>query len=312
MGTSSDNIAKTQTVPAYGVAGSPVTRGDAMDRVCQSIRELDLEANIAELETRGLTIVPPEKAAPKGFTDRLRQAVLRYIENYDGRAPDLETGATHKNQPLGEYHYPILHDPIFQEMMCSPAALALTDYLLGESAIIHANAILCKGPHDELFKNSEFALNLHSDNQLLPGPFHAHAEFANVTWTLSDYSREGGALAYVPGSHRLCRHPLPGEGMDQAIAAEAPAGSIIVWHGNTWHGAFRKHTPGIRLSIGNILSRPYIWPRHPLREDVTEEVLKANPPRFAKFCGRHVMTNWRERGPAYTADLVHAYPTLFH
>ena len=33
MGTSSDNIAKTQTVPAYGVAGSPVTRGDAMDRI---------------------------------------------------------------------------------------------------------------------------------------------------------------------------------------------------------------------------------------------------------------------------------------
>ena len=238
--------------------------------------------------------------------------MLRYIEKFDGRAPDLKSGMSHKNQILGEYHYPILHDPIFQEMMCMPAPLSLGDYLLGESSIIHANAILCKGPHDELIKNSNLVLNLHSDNQLLPGPFHPFAEIANVTWTLSDYTKEGGALAYVPGSHRLCRHPLPGEGVEQAIAAEAPAGSIIVWHGNTWHGAFRKHTPGIRLSIGNLISRPYIWPRHPLRDDVTPEILKANLPRFAKFCGRHVMTNWREPGPDYTAELIHAYPTLFN
>ena len=104
----------------------------------------------------------------------------------------------------------------------------------------------------------------------------------------------------------LCRHPMPGEGDAMAIAAEAPAGSIILWHGNTWHGAFRRLNPGIRLSIGCIYSRPYIWPRHPLREDVTPEILAANPPRFAKFCGKHVMTNWREGG----TDL-HAGPDTF-
>ena len=98
----------------------------------------------------------------------------------------------------------------------------------------------------------------------------------------------------------------------RAVVVEAPAGSIICWHGNTWHGAFRRKIPGLRLSIGSIFSRPYIWPRHPLREDVTQEILDANPPRFAKFCGRHVMTNWREDGPVYGPDKIHAYPTRFH
>jgi ectoine hydroxylase-related dioxygenase (phytanoyl-CoA dioxygenase family) len=313
MGTASDNLAKrAATRSPYRTAGSPVAEIAPMDRVWAAIRELGLEANIAELETRGLTIVPPEKAATAGFIERLREATLAFIEKTDGERPDFKTGATHKNQILGDYHYLILHDPVFQELLCQPAAVALLDYLLGESSIVHANSALCKGPHDELIPGSDLVLPLHSDNQLLPGPFHPFAEFANVTWTLSDYTRENGSLAYVPGSHLLCRHPMPGEGVAEAVAAEAPAGSIICWHGNTWHGAFRRLKPGIRLSIGSIFSRPYIWPRHPLREDVTQETLDANPPRFARFCGRHVMTHWREQGPSYEPQQLHAYPTRFH
>jgi hypothetical protein len=313
MGKASEYLAARPAPEPVRATGTPAARDDAMTRVWDKITTLELEKHIAEIETLGLTVIPPEKAAPPGFADRLKAATLRFIEKQDGgRLPDFETGATHRNQILGDYHYLILHDPVFQEMLCQPVAVALLDYLLGEGSIVHANSALCKGPHDELIKGSELVLPLHSDNQLLPGPFHPFAEFANLTWTLTDYSKENGSLAWVPGSHLLCRHPKPGEGVAQAVAVDAPAGSIICWHGNTWHGAFRRLTPGIRLSIGCIFSRPYIWPRHPLREDVTPEILAANPPRFAKFCGKHVMGNWREAGPTYTPDLIHAYPTRFH
>jgi hypothetical protein len=311
MGKASEYLAK-RPLPDKVQLATPVARDDAMNRIWTAIRERGLESHVADLETHGLTVVPPEKAAPKGFTDRLKAATLRFIEKHDGRLPDFETGATHKNQILGDYHYLILHDPVFQEMLCQPSALALLDYLLGESSIVHANSALCKGPHDELIPGSDLVLPLHSDNQLLPGPFHPFAEFANLTWALTDYSKDNGSLAWVPGSHLLCRHPMPGEGDAMAQPVDAPAGSLIVWHGNTWHGAFRRRNPGIRLSIGCIYSRPYIWPRHPLREDVTPEILAANPPRFARLCGRHVMTNWREAGPSYTKELIHAYPTRFH
>lgn len=290
----------------------PLVRDEAMKRVWSQIRALGLEEHIAELETLGLTVVPPEKAAPLGFVRRLKDATVRYIEARDGRPIDFETGATHKNRILGAYHYLILHDPAFQEMLYQPVAVALVDYLLGESAIVHANSALCKGPHDEMKPGSELALPLHSDNVLMPGPFHPFAELANLTWALSDYTKENGSLAWVPGSHLLCRHPQPRESDGPAIAVNAPEGSIICWHGNTWHGSFRRTAPGVRLSVGCIFSRPYIWPRHPLREDVTPEILAAHPPRFSRFCGQHVMTNWREDGPTMTKDLVHVCRTRFH
>lgn len=313
MGTASDELAKRAKNGQAGKStGSPAEQFQPMLRISANIQRYGLEENIAELESQGLTVVPPQKAATPEFIDRLRAATIRFIERQDGRAPDFVTGDTHRNQILGDYHYLILHDPVFQELLCQPVAVTLLDYLLGESAIVHANSALCKGPHDELIPGSDLVLPLHSDSQLLPGPFHSFAEYANVTWTLSEYSYEGGSLAYVPGSHLFCRHPMPGEGAAQAIPVVAPPGSIIVWHGNTWHGAFRRRIPGIRLSIGSIFTRPYIWPRHPLREDVTQEILDANPPRFAKFCGRHVMTHWREEGPVYGPNVVHAYPTRFH
>lgn len=315
MGRASKELARRAAAAQTNRATSASAEQAApAERIWRDIRQYGLEENIAELETRGLTVVPPEKAATPTFIERLRAATIRFIEIQDGAPPDFVTGETHKNQILGDYHYLILHDPVFQELLWQPVAVTLLDYLLGESCIVHANSALCKGPHDDaLLPGSDLVLGLHSDSQLLPGPFHPFAEFANVTWTLSDYSREAGALAYVPGSHLLCRHPKPGEGVDQAVAVDAPAGSLICWHGNTWHGAFRRTIPGLRLSIGSIFSRPYIWPRHPLREDVTPEILAANPPRFAKFCGRHVMGNWREEGPDYTRPgLNHAYPTRFH
>jgi hypothetical protein len=315
MGRASKELEKrAASAPSSPAAQIPAPQADPAARIWSDIQRLGLEENIAELETQGLTVVSPDKAAAPEFIERLRAATVRFIEAQDGRTADFATGASHRNQILGDYHYLILHDPVFQELLCQPVALTLLDYLLGESCIVHANSALCKGPHgDELLPGADLVLGLHSDSQLLPGPFHSFAEFANVTWTLSDYSREAGALAYVPGSHLLCRHPRPGEGVEQAVAVQAPAGSIICWHGNTWHGAFRRTIPGLRLSIGSIFSRPYIWPRHPLREDVTDEILAANPSRFAKFCGRHVMGNWREEGPEYASPgLIHGYPTRFH
>lgn len=290
----------------------PLVRDDAMNRVWAQIQAHGLEKHVAELETYGLTVVPPDKAAPAGFVGRLKEATIRYIEKHEGHPIDFENGSTHRNRILGAYHYLILHDPVFQEMVCQPVSVALIDYVLGEGSIIHSNSALCKGPHDEQSPDAALALPLHSDNQLMPGPFHPFAEYANLTWTLSDYTKENGSLAWVPGSHLLCRHPLPAESNGPAIAVNAPEGSIVLWHGNTWHGSFPRTAPGIRLSVGCIYSRAYLWPRHPLRDDVTQEILDANPPRFARFCGRHVMTNWREEGPTMTKGLVHAYRTRFH
>ena len=47
-----------------------------LGQVYRKARELGLEANLAELEAFGFTVVEPEKVAPPGFTDRMLEAVL--------------------------------------------------------------------------------------------------------------------------------------------------------------------------------------------------------------------------------------------
>jgi ectoine hydroxylase-related dioxygenase (phytanoyl-CoA dioxygenase family) len=53
----------------------------------------------------------------------------------------------------------------------------------------------------------------------------------------SDYTSENGTR-FVPGSHKLARHPNTAEALDMSSAVtDCAAGSIILWNGGTWHGA---------------------------------------------------------------------------
>jgi ectoine hydroxylase-related dioxygenase (phytanoyl-CoA dioxygenase family) len=144
-----------------------------------------------------------------------------------------------------------------------------------------------------------------------PEPFPTIAPFCNLTWLLSDYTRDGGALAFVPGSHRLCRQPQPGEGVDQAVAVEAPMGSMVLWHGNTWHGSFPRTEPGLRTGIAFGLAREYFHPHEPVRRDVTDEMIERNGPRFAQLAG-HDVVDWGIEGPDYPKLLSRPFRYTIH
>ena len=49
---------------------------EGLESVLKEVRELGLESHAAELDTCGLTVLPPERVAPRAFTVRLRDAVL--------------------------------------------------------------------------------------------------------------------------------------------------------------------------------------------------------------------------------------------
>jgi ectoine hydroxylase-related dioxygenase (phytanoyl-CoA dioxygenase family) len=53
----------------------------------------------------------------------------------------------------------------------------------------------------------------------------------------------------APSSHRYARRPRSGEGADAAFPIEAPMGSLVVWNGNLWHGAFPRTEPGEVLTM---------------------------------------------------------------
>ena len=199
--------------PAVDVADRA---GEAWDEMVK----LGLERNIAELEATGLTVVEPERAAAPGFADRLRAAIVRVGEERGAGRLDLDAAYEPGRGAFGDVfglqlYYLLFEDKVFQEAIVNPIALALATYLLGESCIISNCLAGVKGPGGG-------DLGLHSDNVMIPAPFPPYAQVCNVTWALTDYDDDTGPLVYVPGSHRLCRHPLPGEGTRRDGAGARP------------------------------------------------------------------------------------------
>jgi ectoine hydroxylase-related dioxygenase (phytanoyl-CoA dioxygenase family) len=250
------------------------------------IDRLNLWRSVVELDMRGYTVIPPELAAPAGFADSLRDALLEVSAEESGVVPDATAGETHKDiltrHGSVELIEPLIHrHPIFQDALLNERGLALVTYLLGESCGLLSSTGQIKGP-------GKHYLPLHSDIGLTrgPGPFSLMADVCNAVWVLSDYSADNGATCIVPGSHKLCRNPTESEINDISLyqPLEIKAGSILVWHGNTWHGAVPRKSPGLRLGIIQYFGRWFLNRGH-LAGPFTAEEIARRPPRFARLIG---------------------------
>lgn len=81
-----------------------------------------------------------------------------------------------------------------------------------------------------------------------------HPAGCNALWTLVNFSRHNGGTRLVPGSHKSGKNPrevlddpkadVPGE-----IRLEAPAGSVVVFSGHTWHGGAQNLSDEVRWTL---------------------------------------------------------------
>ena len=257
------------------------------NHIWDEITELGLEKYVADMDHDGFCTLPPEIANPNNLAERMLEALVDLAEKRNGERPDLETGATHAYQPkflygaknerygrsqlkdqtpalkspadLGKEDSPFgdrMHsifyeDPVFAEALMNPAMLAMVTYLLGYSAVLSNMGCWMKGPCKSNFP-------LHTDCGGMPSPLPQQAYAAQCTYLLTDFSRgercdvpRTGESQVEPQPHWQGKTLLPYEegGSEQAVACEAPAGSIVIWHGNAWHGAFNRTAPGIRVSV---------------------------------------------------------------
>jgi len=264
-------------------------------RIIGEIRRLGLERHVTELEAFGFTILEPELVGPASFIDEMAEVTLR-VARERGTAPEigqLNSAAT------GEFLRGLLwEDPIYERAILNPAALALVTYLLGEGCILQSVV-------GQLKTHTTERSTVHTDNAMIPPPFPPYAQVANATWVLSDYTKDNGCLMVIPGSHKSYRHPLPDEVQDESkmIPVEARRGSIIVWVGGLWHGAYPKRTlETLRLNVITFFARMHLSPQEPLRYQVTPEALARNPPRFAALLSQHLGYGWGKDEPVFTPE----------
>lgn len=140
-----------------------------------------------ELGAVGYTVLPPDKVAGPEFVERLRAAMCRVVKRRHDIDLDVnpEELASFQGGALKALFFILSEDPAFQGAFLNPAVLALVEYLLGRSCVIHACNGLVKGLDGG-------TLDLHTDNAALgiPAPYPAFEMIINCTWLLSEYSRE--------------------------------------------------------------------------------------------------------------------------
>ncbi len=272
----------------------------ALQRVMNEINRLNLQAHLVDLETQGYTVL--KQVLNTTQIERAQQAILERFAKDSGHQIDLsrEDGSHLKGQTY--IPYLLYEDEIFEDILLAPVPLALITYLLGESCLLSIIGCHLKGPGGD-------PLGLHSDNgNGMPAPFSPTAQVANINYALTPYSREAGALAMVPGSHKLARQPtaretrLDGERANpKALSMDLAPGDAVVWHGNTWHGSFARTLPGVRMNLAVYFNRQYIQTQEQHRGVVPESVCQrhANNPRFQVLLGSKQPYGWQHQGPDY-------------
>ncbi len=273
----------------------------ALDRVMAEIGAQELEPHLVELEAQGFTTIPA--VLPEQTIERAKRVILDRVERLTGRQIDSETATAEDYEGMTYLPYLLYDDEIFEEILLEPKPLALITYLLGESCILSSMGCHFKGP-------GGMPLPLHSDNgNGMPAPYPAYSQVANVNYALTLYSMEAGALAMVPGSHRLARPPRPDEmvlGGDatnpKAVSMDLRPGDVVVWHGNTWHGSFARQVPGIRMNLAVYFCRQYVQSQEQHKGVVPDEVLArhANDERFQVLLHQKQPYGWQTEGPDYT------------
>ena len=291
------------------------TRDQALRRTLETIEREGLSDNLTDLDVHGYTVVSGVLSAET--VERAKAAILRRAEKVAGAPIDPASATSADFKGMQYLPYLLFDDPVFAEILLEPKPLALVTYLLGESCLLSSMGTHFRGP-------GGMPLMVHSDNgNGMPAPYSTISMVANVNYALTPYSREAGALAMIPGSHRLQRQPtyqenFTGEGLGPeafgarmrepggvdsvtwkdppgAISMDISPGDAVIWHGNTWHGGYRRELPGVRMNLSAYFCRQHLQTQE-RRGDPAEAVLLArhdNNPRLAVLLGARQSYGWR-------------------
>ncbi len=269
-----------------------------MAGIYNEARNLGIETNIAEIEAFGFTVIEPEKTGmPAEFSKKLLDATLSIAQKEDINVVDLNKHAVRPAHGRQLFHL-VNRDPLFVDALLAPAAQIMAKYLMGASYRLYSMVAFLKEGQTQ-------PTPLHSDSTGVAPPIPFYGNVCNISWVLTNYTKESGTLCMVPGSHRLCRHPtlsevpkfMGGGGDDDLVVPViAKPGSLAIFHGNTWHGTFPKVDQPMRCHVAMALCRNYVNPAEDF-SDIPESLLHRGGPEFARAVGKTAWQGYGSEGP---------------
>jgi ectoine hydroxylase-related dioxygenase (phytanoyl-CoA dioxygenase family) len=204
--------------------------------------------------------------------------------------------------------------PIFSELATNPATLAIVDHVIGGDfllSVLEAHLVRAGGA----------PMSLHCDQWWLPFPAPSSAGYArvgtitrgtvptapsdpankliwppavvNCMFMLTDYTEQNGATRIVPGSHlsgaqpsAVIPHPV------ETVAAEAPAGTAVLFEGRTWHAAGLNRTDQARLGVTCTYCGPMFRQLTNFTVGTRDDVLRDASPLLRRLLGFKVWSTY--------------------
>lgn len=135
-------------------------------------------------------------------------------------------------------------DPMFLRVIDHAAILPYIEALMGKNIILGSLSA-------RLVRPGEVAQSLHSD---VPISMHRYGDDAplmmNTVWALSDLNPQNGGTRLVPGSHQShLFEPPAGLRLPHEMQPSLRAGSVVIFHGQTWHGGGANNTDELRTAM---------------------------------------------------------------
>lgn len=135
-------------------------------------------------------------------------------------------------------------DPMFLPVIDHPAVLPYIEATMGKSLILGSLNARVVRPRED-------AQTLHAD---VPLPMQRYGNDAplmmNTVWALSDLNPANGGTRLVPGSHQShLSEPPPGLDLPHEMQPDLRAGSVVIFHGQTWHAGGANHSDELRTAM---------------------------------------------------------------
>jgi ectoine hydroxylase-related dioxygenase (phytanoyl-CoA dioxygenase family) len=173
------------------------------------------------------------------------QRVERRVREIMARQPD--TGKIDQHLPGFFNHLNPKDDPLFLPLVTHPTCLRLARDLLGEQFQMTEVGCRWRKPGAP---EGPIHVGVPLDSLARSGlPVPNVCFVLGFSWILHDLTRNMGTSFNLPFSHHAPRGPRPGVRYQHLVPVEAPAGSLLIYHGALWH-KFGANTTRDRPRVG--------------------------------------------------------------
>ncbi len=166
-----------------------------------------------------------------------------------------------------------------QNLLLHPTVLAVADHALLPSCVayqVQYTGVMHLEP-------GEKQQVLHRDTSLYPIANPCPPLTVATMWAVTDFTRANGGTRVVPGSHRWDNDRVPTR--DDVVAAEMPAGSVLIYVGNMVHGGGSNRSNGVRTGVALHYSLGWLRQEENQYLAVSPDQARALPDRLQELMG---------------------------